>query len=165
MRVSLVQVDGKIPNLALMKISTYRKMQGHTTGLNLENPHEVWISCIFTWNREKAMSIARQWKGLAKVKVGGSGVCLKTKLRYDIEHSMPDYELYDIDYSIGFTSRSCIRRCPFCIVPKKEGYIREHSPFREFVHPDHNKILLLDNNFLASPRCVSKLRYLIAQKL
>ena len=75
---------------------------------------------------------------------------------------MPDYDLYGIDYSMGFTSRGCIRKCPFCIVPKKEGYIREHSPFDEFVHPDHKKILLLDNNFLASPKRIEKLHYLIS---
>lgn len=162
MRVSLIQVDGKIPNLALMKISSYRRKQGHIVGLNLNNPDEVWISCIFTWNRDHAWEIAHQYKGQAIVRIGGSGISLRTKLKDEIEHIMPDYELYGIDYSIGFTSRGCIRRCPFCIVPRKEGRIREHSPFSEFVHPDHKKILLLDNNFLASPNRINKLNYLIS---
>jgi len=164
MKVKLIQVDGKLPNLTLMKISTYKKSKGNIVNFDISNPDEVWISCIFTWNKHKAFDYARKYLKIAKVRIGGSGVSLNITLPEEIEHIMPDYSLYNIDYSVGFTSRGCIRKCPFCIVPEKEGYIREHSPFNEFVHPSHKKILLLDNNFLASPKCKEKLEWLIEGK-
>lgn len=41
MRISLIDVDSKIPNLALMKISAYHKQKGDTVGFNLRNPDMV----------------------------------------------------------------------------------------------------------------------------
>ena len=48
MKVLLVDVDSKIPNLALMKISEWHKLQGDEVGFNIQNPNKVYISCIFT---------------------------------------------------------------------------------------------------------------------
>lgn len=63
---------------------------------------------------------------------------------------MPDYSLYpDMDYSLGFTTRGCIRKCPFCIVPQKEGNIRINADIYEFWNGRHKKVVLLDNNILA----------------
>jgi hypothetical protein len=68
-----------------------------------------------------------------------------------------------LNYSIGFTSRGCIRKCSFCIVPEKEGYIKEWSSLEEFVR--HKKVILLDNNFLASTRWKFKLLEMIERNL
>ena len=55
-----------------------------------------------------------------------------------------------MDYSMGFTTRGCIRRCPFCVVPKIEGEFRQYEPPWQF-HPEHfKKMVLMDNNLLAS---------------
>ena len=60
---------------------------------------------------------------------------------------MPDYSLYpDIDYSLGFTTRGCIRNCDFCVVPQKEGRVRKVQHPSEFHDPKFSKIMLLDNN-------------------
>jgi len=75
------------------------------------------------------------------------------------EKYMPDYDiLNDVekwgewDSSILFTSRGCIRNCPFCIVPKLEGEIRSTiRDVRHFIFPGHKKVIVWDNNFLASP--------------
>lgn len=62
----------------------------------------------------------------------------------------PDYELYpDIDYALGFTTRGCIRNCPFCIVPKKEGKLHRVSSIYQIYNPRFKAIKLLDNNILA----------------
>jgi len=160
MKVLLVQADGKWPNLPLMKLSTSHKRMGDQVFLGCcESPDQVYVSCVFTKNRDAAYGMARFYPE-AEIFFGGSGFNLSSKLPDEIEHEMPDYALYGIDYSIGFTSRGCIRNCPWCIVPQKEGQIREHSQFEEFVHLDHSKVLLLDNNFLASPNCVEKLNWL-----
>ncbi len=162
--VLLIDADGSdYPNLALMQLSTYFKKQGNEVsfGASDHNPDEVYISCVFTKNREKAI-LASTWYPDAEIFFGGTGFNLTSKIPLEARHLKPDYSLYpDVDYSLGFTSRGCIRNCPFCVVPKKEGWICEHSPIEEFLEPRFNKIQILDNNFLASPNYVTKLEELI----
>jgi hypothetical protein len=75
------------------------------------------------------------------------------------EKYIPDYDiLNDVEKwkgwntSILFTSRGCIRKCPFCVVPKIEGEIKSTiEDIRHFIFPDHKKVIVWDNNFLASP--------------
>ena len=97
----------------------------------------------------------------AKVQVGGSGIDLKTCLPEKIENIQPDFGLYNLDYSLGFSSRGCIRNCKPCIVPRKEGWIREVG--LDWIR--HDKVKLLDNNFLASPKATEKLKYFIESGL
>ena len=48
---------------------------------------------------------------------------------------------------MGFTTRGCIRRCPFCVVPEKEGFLHRWQHIRDFHSEKHRKVVLLDNNF------------------
>ena len=50
MRISLIDVDSKIPNLALMKLSAYHKQKGNQVGFNISDPDQVYVSCIFKKN-------------------------------------------------------------------------------------------------------------------
>lgn len=162
-RVKLIQIDGKYPNCALMKLSTHHKDQGHIVGFNVSNPDLVYISCIFSWNKAKALGISKMFTS-STVITGGTGLnfdCLPDS----IEHLMPDYDLYNIDYSMGFTSRGCFRDCPWCIVPQKEGPMRDHAPLSEFLDPGHDKLVLYDNNFLGSPKWKENLNHIIEQGL
>jgi len=146
-----------------MKISATHKKQGDEVFLqNVTNPDKVYISCIFSQNKPKALGIAKMFN--CQVEVGGYGIN-DIQLPYDVEHIMPDYNLYGIRYSIGFTSRGCIRNCPWCIVPKKEGYIKDHAPIDEFYVPQWKKLILWDNNFLASPKWHENLKEIIARKI
>lgn len=62
----------------------------------------------------------------------------------------PDYSLYpDCDHAIGFLTRGCIRKCPWCIVPKKEGLIRQYRTWQEIKRQDSKDIVFMDNNVLA----------------
>ena len=172
MRVLLVDADSKkgFPNLALMKLSAWYKQQGHSIDLieeipttaPLEHYDKVLISCIFFQNREQVLDYASQ---LDNVQIGGSGFDYNIVLDHDIEHIKPDYSLYDIDYSLGFTSRGCIRNCGFCIVPEKEGFIRDNAPISEFLHEDHMKVVLLDNNFQASPKWRENIDFIVEHNL
>ena len=177
MRVLLVDADSKkgFPNLALMKISAHHKRLGREVDLirgipdtaPLEHYDQVWLSCIYFQNEDKARDYLAQFPEQTDTLFGGSGFqeVMNIRLGKEIEHLMPDYSLYDVDFSMGFTSRGCIRDCPWCIVPEKEGKIKNHAPISEFLHPDHKRLVLLDNNFLASPKYIQNLEEIIERKI
>jgi hypothetical protein len=64
------------------------------------------------------------------------------------------------EYSIGFMTRGCFRKCGFC-VNKKYDHVFEHSPLTEFFDPSRKKICLLDDNFLGCPQWKVMLEELI----
>jgi hypothetical protein len=147
MRVSLIDVDSKIPNLALMQISAYHKSKGHEVGFNLPDPDKVYISCIFEKNRGDALGIKTFYPD-ADVYIGGSGVNYEW-LSKEMQKIKPDYDLYPSDYSLGFTTRGCIRNCSFCIVREKEGKHHRWQHPKEFHDDRLNDMTLLDNNWYA----------------
>ena len=142
-KIGLIQVDGKLPNLALMKLAKHYEDLGNETFF-------VDLSTIK----------ADFWFG-SKIFMGGSGYDIKATLPKEIEEITPDYEKFGLDYSIGFTSRGCIRNCDFCIVRQKEGLY--HDVDTSWIK--QKKVLLLDNNFLASPNWKEKLQYFIDNKI
>jgi hypothetical protein len=64
------------------------------------------------------------------------------------------------EYSIGFLTRGCFRKCGFC-VNKKYSFVFKHSPLSEFYDPSMKKICLLDDNFLGCPSWREMLQELI----
>lgn len=171
-RVCLVDVDSTIPNLALMKISSYFKNLGfkidlkklnysgydhhkrEEVSIDASNYDKVFISTIFTLNGGLV-----KIKGCKKVYRGGTGYKnFKKKMPDEMEHLFPDYSIYkDNQYSIGFLTRGCVNNCKYCFIPKKEGKLKLHSPLKEFYNSKLPKIMLLDNNFLACPDCIKLL--------
>jgi len=149
-KVLLVDVDSKIPNLALMKLSAYHKSKGDEVGFNVNDPDKVYASIIFKKHAISPIMLRLQYPD-AEVVIGGCGQDLSLTLPDEVEYIKPDYTLYDMDYSMGFTTRGCIRNCYFCIVPKKEGMIRINQHPKEFHDERFNKIIMLDNNILAKP--------------
>ena len=88
-----------------------------------------------------------------------------------VEHFMPDYSLYSdyiewktggdekkkkrdwddyLSYSIGFTTRGCIRHCGFC-VNRLLSRVVEWSPVSEFLDKTRANIYLWDDNIMAAP--------------
>lgn len=171
MAVAIIDADligrknHRFPNLALMKISSFLKQQGKDVSLELgyerlDDYEEVYVSKVFTDTPFPDI----QHKSLH---LGGTGFYFDKAppLPYEIEHSMPDYTLYDQwlldkprttaykeyrDYSIGFTTRGCFRKCGFCVNQNYDRVIK-HSPLEEFVDPGRKKICLLDDNILGYP--------------
>jgi hypothetical protein len=148
-RVLLIDVDSKIPNLALMKLSSWHKSQGDQVGFNITEPDKIYASVVFKKNAHKLDGL-RFFYPDAEIVTGGSGIDLKTTLPEQIEQLKPNYELYpQMDYSLGFTTRGCIRNCYFCVVPNKEGKITRWQHPEQFHDPRFDTIQLLDNNWMA----------------
>lgn len=177
MRVAVIDADligrkrHRFPNLACMKISAHHKAIGDAVELktdydSLADYDAVYISKVFT-DTPVPDAILK----LDNVSYGGTGFyydkapCLSAA----IEHQRPDYHLYDAwvqeqldhggkrneyayytDYSIGFLTRGCFRKCAFCV---NQNYDRvyTHSPLSEFLDTTRSKICLLDDNFFGSP--------------
>lgn len=157
MKVLLIDVDSTIPNLALMKISAYHKSVGDEVGFHVSDPDKVYASVIFKKNKHLVDGLKFLYPD-AELDIGGSGYDLTKKLPDQIESMSPDYDLYpECDRFYGFTTRGCIRNCPFCIVPKKEGKIIElyDTTYDALMNITggysrrFNKIEFLDNNILA----------------
>lgn len=140
MRISLL-TDAPKHNLALMKLSAYHKGIGDTVHLNqpLWPADKRYASILFDWNCNKFL--ADEYAG-----VGYNFEPLPPR----IEVIRPDYSLYNLDYSLGYTYRYCPRRCPFCKVWKMEKDKTHHS-ICDFHSPNLKKICLLNNNTFADP--------------
>ena len=146
MNIGLVDVDSKIPNLALMKISAWHKSRGNNVSFYeplTGQPDKIYASKVFTYTEDY-----NYYPGSVEVVKGGTGYDIKGTLPDEIESMCPDYDLYPgMTHSMGFLTRGCSRNCPWCFVPKKEGVIRPAGDIEDFLL--HDKAVLLDNNVLA----------------
>lgn len=146
MKVLLLNIDSKLPNIALKKIEMWHKGRGDEViwdmPMMLGQTNKAYASCIFTKN---ASAIAN-YKGLnLELIAGGTGYDLTIKLPSEIEQMKPK-----INY--GFTTRGCIRKCAFCFVPQSEGYIRAVGDIYDIWDGEGGEVVLLDNNILALPK-------------
>jgi hypothetical protein len=159
--VRLTQLDGALPNLALMKLAHWHRAKGDSVTLtrkierDLFEPayDKVYASAIFGFSQERLMRFQRQWP---EAIVGGSGTPFAHTVEDLIggEYEHHDYADYpDVDYSIGFTQRGCRLACKFCVVPKKEGKPRSVNTIAEIWRgkPHPKKLHLLDNDFFGNP--------------
>lgn len=177
MKIAIIDADligrkkHRFPNLVCMKLSGYHKELGDEVELktnyeSLNDYGKVYISKVFT-----DTPIDDKILNLPNVEYGDTGFYYDKapNLPDEIEHHMPDYHLYDdwineqiengakrndfkeyFDYSIGFITRGCFRKCAFC-VNQKYNRVFEHSPLEEFYDPSRKKICLLDDNFFGCP--------------
>ncbi len=162
MRVGLHDSDKTgFPNLALMKISAWHKAQGDIVEwwIPMLEWDKVYSSKVFTFTPEEMLLSPDTIKG-------GTGYGIYDDLPDEIDAMFPDYSIYpDVDYAIGFLTRGCIRRCPWCVVPRKEGGIRPYRTWQEIKRPDSRDIVLMDNNILACPHGVEQLESMVGQKV
>ena len=145
------------PNYALMKLSAYHKMQGDCVELwqRGQQYDQVYSSKIFDFTDENPYLPSGTVKG-------GTGYDPKIVLPQDIEEMYPDYSLYpECDYAVGYITRGCPNKCSWCQVPIKEGNIRPYRTWQQLVRYDTDKLVLMDNNILASEYGIGQLENLI----
>lgn len=135
----------RFPNLALMKLSAWHKAHGHSVEmfkpLFKSQYDKIYSSKVFTFTPEdEYLPAYAERHGIGR---GDMGV-----LPDEIEHTCPDYSLYGSTHAQGFVTRGCPNKCPWCVVPKKEGAIRAHAEVEEFLG-GMKELVLMDNNILA----------------
>ena len=164
MNIGLIDVDShNFPNLAQMKISAYHKKRGDQVEKwnGFKQYDIVYKSRVFddTYTDEVEYCINAD-----QVIIGGTGYDLQNKLPDEIEHTYPDYDLYNVkDRAYGFLTRGCPRGCPFCIVKEKEGNIHTVADLSEFWR-GQKEIMLMDSNITASKDCEKHFEDLIRSK-
>lgn len=178
MKIGIIDADlmdngTRHPNLALMKISGYYKEQGHDVKLihnsymELFEYDKIYLAKVFSFTNVPEWVLERD-----NIVIGGTGFYPDggENLPYEIEHHKPDYSLYNeyveeqlkigrkrntledyMDYSIGFSTRGCFRKCKFCVNKKYEKAFK-HSPIEEFLDEDRPYLYLWDDNFFAYPQ-------------
>lgn len=163
MRVRLTQIDGALPNLALMKLGAWHRTQGDDVLYSRHvdrQPDEPetdaqYGSSIFSFSAER---VARFKRAFPLALLGGTGA--DPENRYTVEGITGD-DFDDYDYggypdfseSIGFLQRGCRLKCKFCVVPGKEGKPRSVSTIENIWRGGRypKKLHLLDNDFFGNP--------------
>lgn len=136
MRIGLIDVDGhNYPNLALMKLTSWHKVQGDFVEWYMpfgDRYDRVYMSKVFSFSPDYDLCINAD-----QVVKGGTGYAITLEdgrevyhpeldppLPYEVEHSFPDYSIYQkycTNTAYGFLTRGCPRGCSFCHVAGKEG--------------------------------------------
>lgn len=136
MNINLL-TDAPRHNLALMKLSAWHKNQGHDVALNMPIlPAKFrYASILFEHNINLFIS-----------DISGGPAFNGSVLIDEVEQMKPDYDLFNLDYSLGYTFRPCFNSCGFCKVPKMNHPDTKHHSIWEFHDSKFKKICLLNNN-------------------
>lgn len=169
-RIRLTHLDGKLPNLALMKLAHWHRSQGDQVVLSrtaqpdlFDGSYDrVYGSAIFQWTQPETRVLQRTWP---EAILGGTGSgrpadeTVEATLDTDVYENY-DYSIYpDYPFSIGFTQRGCRLSCGFCVVPQKEGRPRPLNTIHDIWRPNTRRcIVLLDNDFFGQPETDWKAR-------
>jgi len=164
------------PPLGLLKLAAHHKekkdtirfIQGHEN--DGYTPDLIYITSLFTYAFEpvhEAIKYYRKQFKRSRIIVGGiyASLCsdhLRDTFKDDIEiwrgifdpveDILPDYSLVPHwNSSIIFASRGCVRKCSFCSVNQLEPIFRAKKSIKHLIYPGHRKVILWDNNILASP--------------
>ena len=131
MKIGLIDVDGhNFPNLALMRISAWHKLQGDDVEWYQPPLITPWYDVVYmskVFSSEYTPDVPEPMNA-GKVVKGGTGYCISlvdgkevfdksknTPLPDEVEKMFPDYSIYpQFDYALALTSRGCPRGCGVC---------------------------------------------------
>ena len=142
MKIGLL-TDAPKHNLALMKLSSYHKRQGDEIVFNMPLFPVDYTYASVLFKKNKNQFFADEFGGPA---FNGA------KLSKDVELQKPDYYLFNLNYSLGYTFRPCFNTCDFCKVPKMNHPDVEHHSIWEFHNSKFDHICILNNNTFQDPK-------------
>ena len=173
MTILLLQLDGRFPNLALMRAAAHHRAAGDDVELRVAGNNlsiqprlgdpdwtRVYASAIFERSLPLAEAVSSIWPAAV---LGGSGIYPERTLAHvGISPDGPvDYRDYPTwRMSLGFSQRGCRLRCPFCVVPRAEGAVRPVNTIRGIWRgaPWPRQVVLLDNDFFGNPQWPARVR-------
>jgi hypothetical protein len=99
MRVKLIDFDSKIPNLPLMRLSSYHKANGDKVSMLrggqsqelFDVADKYYLSCVFRWNKQAALQIVQQLG--ERCVSGGTGLDIMQTLPDEVAQAQPDYSI------------------------------------------------------------------------
>lgn len=164
-KIGIMQLDGKIPNLALMKVAGYHETIGDEVEwyeglLFAEQYNKIYASKLFSFTPMPQLP--------ENAVIGGTGIDFYNRLPKEIEDATPSYSLYpDCNYHLGFSMKGCRFNCKFCCVPKKEGRPYNYNTIDEIlINPNGgNRLMLLDNDYFGGTEWKANLLRIIELKL
>jgi len=146
----------------------------------------IYITTMFTfqWKRTiETIQFYQRGKQTNKknIRVGGilasllpkdveneTGITPHFGLWDEVDRLTPDYtltngvyEYYTNNASLGYMTKGCPNRCPYCAVPRLEPEYVDFVPLGNQIDPNKKDLILLDNNVLASaefPRIVEDIK-------
>lgn len=160
MRIGLVDIDGHakrkkwgamvFPNIALCKVARYHRERGDLVEWAIPFFHydRLYMSKVFNFSEDDMTAYDAD-----EIVRGGTGYDIASRLPDEIDRLQPDYSIYPNvprDTAYGFLTRGCPNRCPWCVVPRKEGRIRPYMDVDEIAIEGRRKLVLMDNNILAA---------------
>jgi hypothetical protein len=170
LRALLIQLDGKHPNHALLRLSAHLKNSGHEVSFRrISNPRnieaglwddfdQVYASTIFDWTRPIAQRLLEIYPHAI---IGGPGWSRSVTLEaHGVRGMDKDYSIYpDYQNSMGYTQRGCRMSGPkspcrdWCVVPEMEGFVHPAEPFLQIWRgePYPRNVILMDNDFFGLP--------------
>lgn len=178
-RALLLQLDGKTPNLALMRLSAHLKASGVAVDFRqagnaaaverglFDVPYSaVYASAIFERTRPLCRRLLEVYP---RAVVGGSGWDESATLEAVgvPAFARPDYSLYpEYRHSLGYFQRGCRLACEFCKVPRMEGKARPVATAADLWRgePWPRNLMLLDNDFFGNPEWAARVAEMNAGK-
>jgi hypothetical protein len=155
MKIGIINIEPKVFNTAYMQISQYHKKRGDKVGwwtpITDSLFDHVYCSSLFDFTDKS--EIPRD------VICGGTGFNVHSRLSRLMEDSDLDYSIYpDCRKSFLWFSRGCHNKCPWCVVPRKEGDI--HPVTVKNLNPRGDHVVVCDNSFFANPEWREAISYL-----
>jgi len=135
----------------------------------------IYITTLFTFQWKMTIETIKFYQRNKlknrNIKVGGilgsllqkdveneTGITPHFGLWEEVDRMPPDYTLtngvcnyYTNNASIGYMTKGCKNRCPYCAVPTLEPEFVPFIPLGKQIDPNKKDLILLDNNVLASP--------------
>lgn len=164
MKIGLLAVDSRYPNLALMKIAKWHKLRADIVEWydGMSRYDKVYAAKVFTFTPDYGYYI-----NAGCVERGGTGYDIHKTLPIEIDRMQPDYSIYqqiDGKTAYGFLTRGCPNKCRWCIVPQKEGNVRPYMDVDEIAIDGRTNLVLMDNNILACDYGLAQIEKIIRKR-